>query len=93
MEVIVFRVLRHVPGRINAAGLDAGIILVDLFDEGQVRRHHQLRRRRVIDFRVFRVVELKDGVVVLDSRDADLLVAVALDLCDAERLRSLVLKA
>ena len=93
VKVIVLRVLRHVPGRIDAAGLDAGIILIDLFNEGQVRRHHELRRRRVIDFWVFRVVELEDGVVVLDSRDADLLVAVALNLYDAERLRGLVLEA
>ena len=33
VEVIVLRVLRHVPGRIDAAGLDAGVILIDLFDE------------------------------------------------------------
>ena len=64
-----------------------------MFDKSQIRRCHELWRCRVIDFRVFRVVELEDGVVVLDSRDTDLLVAVALDFYDAERLRGLVLEA
>ena len=64
-----------------------------MFDKSQIRRCHELWRCRVIDFRVFRVVELEDGVVVLDSRDTDLLVAVALDFYDAERLCGLILEA
>ena len=64
-----------------------------MFDKSQIRRCHELWRCRVIDFRVFRVVELEDGVVVLDSRDADLLIAVALDFYDAERLCGLILEA